>query len=319
MSDFPPQGPPSGPPSGPPPGGPPFGGPPPGGAPPLGPPGGGNELGGDFGTVDDGVRLLKRAQTLVPMFFKRNMAAVKVIAALSFVVMLIEFMCIFLSSILGIMEMYEIRALWKDYLIPGVVGLASIVIGVVFTAALRVGRQNMFEGVGSVSTLGGVLSGLVPGLLGAGIGMVALFIGSTLFSCCIVPGVIAFIPLCWAPWLLAARGEPIGDGFTTAIALGQKYWAAALGLLVANVLLAGILSGLIGGFGITLLAEIAERFAMGMFADPTGAFIGGGIAKMFFMTFKWICIIVSSIGVFAVTGGIMSAMEEEYYGEVVAV
>jgi hypothetical protein len=215
--------------------------------------------------------------------------------------------------------MYELMLLWNTTLMAGIISLCSLVINVMFTAMLRAGRQNMFDGVGAVSSLGAVFSAALAGIVGAVVGSIALYLGASLLACCVLPGVAAFIVLCWTPWLLAARGEAIGDGFSTSIELGQKYWSAALGLFAANVLLGGVLAVGIGGFGMGGIGAVAARFAMGAFADPAGAFIGGAVAQIIFGFFKWVCIIASSIGIFAVTGGIMSAMEEEYFGEVIAV
>jgi hypothetical protein len=280
--------------------------------------GGGNELGGDFGALDDGMRLLKRAQTLVPMFFKRNMAAVKVLAALTFVALLVEVLFLGLIMIMSIAELYSLLSLTP--FLGGALGFVLVLtLQVMGAAALRAGRLNMFEAPGTASTLGGAFGAMTPGLVGAAVGTIALFLGGSLAVCCVLPGLIAYAVLCWAPWLMAARGEPIGDGFSTSIELGQKYWAAGAGLVVAQAIFFGVIYSLIGSFGGTTVGVIASRAVMGAIADPTGMIIASTLVTSIFVAFKWVCFAVALIAMYAATGGVMSAMEEEYFGEVIAV
>ncbi len=199
----------------------------------------------------------------------------------------------------------------------GIAGLATIVINVLAVAALRAGRRNMLEGSGTVGSLGEAFSASTAGLVGAVVGLIALSLGSTLTGCCIIPGVLAYIVLCWAPYLMAARGEDIGGGFTLSIELGQKYWAAALGLIVSAVVLTGIVYVAIGTWAGGAIALLISRAAMGAVADPTGMMIVSGVIGGFGVIFKWICFIVSLVGTYAVTGGVMTAMEEDHFGEVV--
>lgn len=131
--------------------------------------------------------------------------------------------------------------------------LEVVVVMTLRVALLKVMRDVAFRGPVAVRTLQtvGLEMGrqLVPALAVTVVTGAAVAVG---FALCVLPGVVALFFLAFAPYLVVARGLPLGEGLVESARWASRQWVLLLSALIIAVLAGGFMActvGLVGSFG----------------------------------------------------------------------
>ena len=167
------------------------------------------------------------------------------------------------------------------------------------------------------TSIGEAISQAKPAL---GKAFLLVFITSTVIAvgsgCCGIPGIIAFFLLWPARYLVIARGMDISSGINASMDVGKKYWLLILLMMVAifvMVLGTSIILGIIGAInGAITVALISAQLPLTAIVIVS-AILGFGVDLI-----SWVLGALLGVGMWSVEGGIMTTLETEEYGELVA-
>ena len=276
----------------------------------------GHGLADGIGSADDSTGLSGDIQVNIKQFFGRIKGSVLyAFAAVSAITLLVGALQMVVNIGLLLGEVYSAVAIVGG-LFTGLVVLIEMVAAVVQAALYRPARNLMMvtQEPGPASfkeALGQAKGALVPALLINLILGVAMGLG---ISCCVIPGVIAFVLLVPARYLAVARGMDVGDALSASMDVGKKYWLLMVGLLVASMFIFGLAGG------ITTAATTAMAFGSNLISQssPTAGAILGPMLGFLGTIIQWAVGLAAAVAYWSLEGGIMATIETEEYGEQVA-
>lgn len=134
--------------------------------------------------------------------------------------------------------------------------------------------------------------------------------------CCVAPGVIAFIMLAPARYLVVARGMSIGEGLSASLDIGKKYW----GLMLAMMLASGVIFGISAAIGsvVTLVLTGIGAAVGGATESMEVMSVSMGVAGFIGEIVRWVLTVIGGVLYWSVEGGIMATIEAEEYDEQVS-
>jgi hypothetical protein len=272
-----------------------------------------------IGGPDDSTPLIPDIQINTKVFFSRIKGPILktflAISALSLIVAVLKLVVNVALGLIGVgPAVYQITGGLFNILLL----LVGMLVGV-FQVALYVPARNamMMNTPEAPTSIGEAISQAKPAL---GKAFLLVFITSTVIAvgsgCCGIPGIIAFFLLWPARYLVIARGMDISSGINASMDVGKKYWLLILLMMVAifvMVLGTSIILGIIGAInGAIAVALISAQLPLTAIVIVS-AILGFGVDLI-----SWVLGALLGVGMWSVEGGIMTTLEAEEYGELVA-
>ena len=272
-----------------------------------------------IGGPDDSTPLIPDIQINTKVFFSRIKGPILktflAISALSLIVAVLKLVVNVALGLIGVgPAVYQITGGLFNILLL----LVWMLVGV-FQVALYVPARNamMMNTPEAPTSIGEAISQAKPAL---GKAFLLVFITSTVIAvgsgCCGIPGIIAFFLLWPARYLVIARGMDISSGINASMDVGKKYWLLILLMMVAifvMVLGTSIIMGIIGAInGAITVALISAQLPLTAIVIVS-AILGFGVDLI-----RWVLGALLGVGMWSVEGGIMTTLEAEEYGELVA-
>ena len=272
-----------------------------------------------IGGPDDSTPLIPDIQINTKVFFSRIKGPIlKTFLAISALSLIVAVLKLVVNVALGLIGVgpaaYQITGGLFNILLL----LVGMLVGV-FQVALYVPARNamMMNTPEAPTSIGEAISQAKPAL---GKAFLLVFITSTVIAvgsgCCGIPGIIAFFLLWPARYLVIARGMDISSGINASMDVGKKYWLLILLMMVAifvMVLGTSIILGIIGAInGAITVALISAQLPLTAIVIVS-AILGFGVDLI-----SWVLGALLGVGMWSVEGGIMTTLETEEYGELVA-
>ncbi len=272
-----------------------------------------------IGGPDDSTPLIPDIQINTKVFFSRIKGPIlKTFLAISALSLIVAVLKLVVNVALGLIGVgpaaYQITGGLFNILLL----LVGMLVGV-FQVALYVPARNamMMNTPEAPTSIGEAISQAKPAL---GKAFLLVFITSTVIAvgsgCCGIPGIIAFFLLWPARYLVIARGMDISSGINASMDVGKKYWLLILLMMVAifvMVLGTSIILGIIGAInGAIAVALISAQLPLTAIVIVS-AILGFGVDLI-----SWVLGALLGVGMWSVEGGIMTTLEAEEYGELVA-
>ncbi len=272
-----------------------------------------------IGGPDDSTPLIPDIQINTKVFFSRIKGPIlKAFIAISALSLLVAGLKLVVNIAIGLIgvgpSVYQITG--------GLFSFMMILVGSlvgVFQVALYAPARNamMMNTPEAPTSIGEAISQSKPAL---GKAFLLVFITSTVIAvgsgCCGIPGIIAFFLLWPARYLVIARGMDLSSGINASMDVGKKYWLLILLMMVAIFVMAlgmGIVLGIIGAInGAIAVGLISAKLPLPAIVVVT-SILGFGVDLI-----SWLLGALLGVGIWCVEGGIMTTIEVEEYGELVA-
>lgn len=279
----------------------------------------GHGIGDGIGGPDDSTPLFPDVQINTKVFFSRIKGPIlKAFLAITVLTVLVAVLKLMVNVVLGFVGVGPMVIQISSGLFQFMLALVGLVVGVLQVALYAPARNAMMMNTPDAPTSIGEVFAQAKGGIPKALGLVLLtsMVIGIASGCCGIPGIIAFILLWPARYLVIARGMDLTSGINASMDIGKKYWVLFIVMMVAAFVLfvaVGAVLGILGAIVGVIMGVVVSSGASIEVIMAVSAFLGFGVDVI-----GWIVGALVGVAFWCVEGGIMTTLEVEEYGELVA-